>query len=139
MTQKSAGSRRQSSRVTSTLIWAGVLLWAPPILSSEASAQLLGYASAPENSFPSDNIMLAPPAPALTGEGDGSGSAIPDRLRRATVAFDTREAPGTIVIDTGNTTLYYVVGTGRAIRSAAAVRRHSFTWSASQPPSTKPQ
>jgi len=31
-------------------------------------------------------------------------------LRRAVIAFDTAEAPGTVIIDTGNTALYYVLG-----------------------------
>src|SRR5258706_2120271 len=113
MTQKFAGIRRQSSRVTSTLSLAAALLLAPAIISGEASAQLLGYASTPQSSFPSDNAMLAPPASSLTDEGAGSGSAVPERLRRATVSFDTREAPGTIIIDTANTALYYVLGHGR--------------------------
>src|SRR3979411_1338556 len=137
MTQKSTANRRQSSRVTSTLIWAGVLLLAPPILSSEASAQVLGYVSASQSSSPSDNTMLVPPATALTGEGDGSGSVVPERLRRATVAFDTREAPGTIVIDTGNTALYYVLGPGLAIRYGVGVGREGFTWSGVQTISRK--
>ena len=135
MTQKFAGSRRQSSRVTSTLILAGALLLAPAIISGEASAQVLGYASAPQNSFPTDNIMIAPPA--LTDEGDGSGSVVPERLRRTTVAFDTREAPGTIIIDTGNTALYYVLGQGRAIRYGVGVGREGFTWSGVQTISRK--
>jgi lipoprotein-anchoring transpeptidase ErfK/SrfK len=132
MTQKFAGSRRQSSRATSTLILAGALLLAPAIISGEASAQLLGYASPPQSSFPSEGMTLAP-----ADEGDGSGSAIPERLRRATVAFDTREAPGTIVIDTGNTALYYVLGQGRAIRYGVGVGREGFTWSGVQTISRK--
>ena len=43
-----------------------------------------------------------------------------------------REAPGTIVIDTGNTTLYYVLGQGRAIRYGVGVGREGFTWSGVQ-------
>ena len=62
---------------------------------------------------------------------------LPDRLRRATVAFDTREAPGTIIIDTGNTALYYVLGQGRAIRYGVGVGRDGFTWSGVQTISRK--
>jgi len=105
MTQKFAGSRWQSSRVTSALISAVALLLAPAILSSEASAQFLGYASSPQRSFPSDNAMPAPAQPALTDEGDASESVVPERLRRAVVSLDTREVPGTIIIDTGSTAL----------------------------------
>ncbi len=64
-------------------------------------------------------------------------SATPERLRRAVVAFGTTEAPGTIIIDTGNTTLYYVLGQGRAIRYGVGVGREGFTWSGVQTVSRK--
>ena len=64
-------------------------------------------------------------------------SATPERLRRAVVAFGTTEAPGTIVIDTGNTTLYYVLGQGRAIRYGVGVGREGFTWAGVQTVSRK--
>src|ERR1700687_2069735 len=137
MTQTFAGNRRQSPRVTNALIFAGALLLAPAILSSEASAQVLGYAAFPQSSFPSDNVMLAPTEPALADEGDGSGSVVPERLRRSVVTIDTREAPGTVIIDTGNTALYYVLGQGRAIRYGVGVGREGFTWSGVQTISRK--
>jgi len=137
MAQESAGNRRQPPRATSALIFAGALLFAPAILSSEASAQVLGYASVPQSSFPSDDMTLTPTEPMLTDEGDGSGSAAPERLRRAVVAFDSREAPGTIIIDTGNTTLYYVLGQGRAVRYGVGVGREGFTWAGVQTISRK--
>ena len=62
---------------------------------------------------------------------------MPERLRRAVVAYDTREAPGTVVIDTGNTALYYVLGQGRAIRYGVGVGREGFTWSGVQTISRK--
>jgi lipoprotein-anchoring transpeptidase ErfK/SrfK len=137
MAQEFAGDRRQRSRASSSrgshaLIFAGALVLAPAMFSSAASAQALGYASAPQSSFPSDNIMLAP-----TGEGNGSASVVPERLRRTTVVFDTREAPGTVIIDTGNTALYYVLGQGRAIRYGVGVGREGFTWAGVQTISRK--
>jgi lipoprotein-anchoring transpeptidase ErfK/SrfK len=137
MTQAIAGNRRPSLRVTKALVFAGVLMMAPAVLCGEVSAQVLGYASAPPSAFPSDNIMLAPSQPGLTDEGDGSGSVVPQRLRRAIVSLDTREAPGTIIIDTGNTALYYVLGQGRAIRYGVGVGREGFTWSGVQTISRK--
>jgi lipoprotein-anchoring transpeptidase ErfK/SrfK len=65
-------------------------------------------------------------------EGDGASSVVPERLRRATIAFNTSEAPGTVIIDTGNTALYYVLGQGRAIRYGVGVGREGFTWSGVQ-------
>ena len=119
------GNRRPRPRVTTALVFAGALVLAPAVLSNQANAQFLGYAPAPRSSFPADNLM--------TDEGGG----LPERLRRATVAFDTREAPGTIIIDTGNTTLYYVLGQGRAIRYGVGVGRDGFTWSGVQTISRK--
>jgi lipoprotein-anchoring transpeptidase ErfK/SrfK len=58
-----------------------------------------------------------------------SPAAVPDRLRRQVVAYDTREAPGTIVVDTPHTYLYYVLGQGRAIRYGIGVGREGFAWS----------
>ena len=66
-----------------------------------------------------------------------SGNVVPERLRRAVVAFTTNEAPGTIVIDTGNTVLYYVLGQGRAVRYGVGVGREGFTWSGVQAISRK--
>ena len=60
-------------------------------------------------------------------------SLLPDRLRRQVVNFDTREAPGTIVIDTGNTYLYYVLGGGRAIRYGVGVGRQGLPGRACRP------
>src|SRR5665647_1233982 len=93
MTQTFAANRTSSSRVTSALVLAGAMLLAPVVFSGAASAQVLGYAAAPQSAFPSDN-MVAPDEPAATGDG----SALPERLRRTVVALDTREAPGTVII-----------------------------------------
>ena len=56
----------------------------------------------------------------------------PARFRRQTVSYATREAPGTIIIDTPNTYLYYVLGGGQAIRYGIGVGRDGFTWSGVQ-------
>ena len=137
MAQTFAGNRRLSSRATGALVFGAALMLSPAMFSTTASAQLLGYASPSQSSFPSDNMTLAPTEPALSDDGDGSGSVVPERLRRAEVAFNSREAPGTVIIDTGNTTLYYVLGQGRAIRYGVGVGRDGFTWSGVQTISRK--
>jgi lipoprotein-anchoring transpeptidase ErfK/SrfK len=63
------------------------------------------------------------------GATDNEADIVPAHLRRQVLAYDTREAPGTIVIDTPNTYLYYVLGQGRAIRYGIGVGREGFTWS----------
>jgi lipoprotein-anchoring transpeptidase ErfK/SrfK len=126
MAHKSADSRRLLSRAAGAFFFAaGTLVLAAAIPSGGASAQVLGYAAAPQNSFPSDNMMQEPATPA---DQDNS-SVLPERLRRAVVAYDTRESPGTVIVDTGNTVLYYVLGQGRAIRYGVGVGREGFTWS----------
>ncbi|WGR95818.1 L,D-transpeptidase [Bradyrhizobium sp. ISRA443] len=57
---------------------------------------------------------------------------LPARLRRQIVDYPTREAAGTIIIDTPHTYLYYVLGGGRAIRYGIGVGRDGFTWSGTQ-------
>ena len=51
------------------------------------------------------------------------------RFLRQEVAYDGKEAPGTIVIDTPNHFLYLVEPEGRAIRYGIGVGRPGFTWS----------
>jgi lipoprotein-anchoring transpeptidase ErfK/SrfK len=71
------------------------------------------------------------PAPQMQSE-DESDVVLPARLRRQVVNYATREAPGTVIIDTPNTYLYYVLGNGQAIRYGIGVGRDGFTWSGTQ-------
>ena len=69
---------------------------------------------------------------ALFGFGYAStdnGNQVRADLRRATVDYATNEAPGTVIVDTQNTYLYYVLGGGKAIRYGIGVGREGFTWS----------
>jgi lipoprotein-anchoring transpeptidase ErfK/SrfK len=50
-------------------------------------------------------------------------------LRRQVIDYSTREAPGTIIVDTPNTHLYLVLSGGKAIRYGIGVGREGFTWS----------
>ena len=108
-------------------------------LATPAMSQTLGYAGyatgPSQNSFWSDRQSL--PTPAITEDDSDSSAVLPERLQRKIVSYDSREAPGTIVIDTGNTVLYYVLGQGRAIRYGVGVGREGFTWSGVQTVSRK--
>jgi len=57
---------------------------------------------------------------------------LPPNLRRQEVPFATKEPAGTLVVDTPNTYLYYVLGGGRAIRYGVRVGRDGFTWTGVQ-------
>ena len=63
---------------------------------------------------------------------DGAVAQLPARLQRQVVNYATREAPGTVIIDTPNTYLYLVLGHGQAVRYGIGVGRDGFTWSGVQ-------
>jgi lipoprotein-anchoring transpeptidase ErfK/SrfK len=60
------------------------------------------------------------------------GTALPAHLRRQVIAYQGREVPGAVIIDTPNTRLLYVIGQGRAISYGIGVGREGFTWSGVQ-------
>ena len=49
-------------------------------------------------------------------------------IARQTVSFAGNHAPGTIIINTSERRLYYVLGQGRALRYGIGVGRIGFTW-----------
>ncbi len=102
-------------------------------VSTAAFGGPLGYA-APEPSHPAFEHILRDRG--AIGN-DRERADVPAHLRRQLVAYQTREAPGTIVIDTPNTKLYYVLGGGEAIRYGIGVGREGFTWSGVQTISRK--
>jgi len=63
-----------------------------------------------------------------TDEGGGA-TDLPARLQRQIVDYRSAEAPGTIIIDTPHTYLYFILGADRAIRYGIGVGREGFTWS----------
>jgi len=86
---------------------------------------------------------MASPAPAYPGNAAvlfeeamvgraGADAQVASDSQRQVVAYPTRLAAGTIVIDTANTRLYYVLGDGKAIRYGIGVGREGFTWSGAQ-------
>jgi lipoprotein-anchoring transpeptidase ErfK/SrfK len=138
MSQLSSENRRQPLRASSVLIFAATVTLVPAIGVTHASAQALGYAPPSANLFTTDDGSLAaPPQSGMTGPGNAPSSVVPERFRRAIVNYSTREAPGTVIIDTANTTLYYVLGQNRAIRYGVGVGREGFTWSGVQTISRK--
>ena len=59
-------------------------------------------------------------------------SKLPSKYRRQTVSFDTKEEAGTIIVDTTNKHLYFVLGGGKAVRYGIGVGREGFIWSGEQ-------
>src|SRR5436309_2987572 len=54
------------------------------------------------------------------------------KLRRQVVGYRTQAAAGTIIIDTAQTFLYYVLGDGTAIRYGIGVGRDGFAWAGTE-------
>jgi lipoprotein-anchoring transpeptidase ErfK/SrfK len=99
----------------------------------------LGFSSAagaaPLQLFPffmTPPVQAAPQLQAPQVDEDGVAVELPARLKRQVVNYATREAPGTIIIDTPNTYLYLVMGHGQAMRYGIGVGRDGFTWSGTQ-------
>ncbi|MGY4473067.1 L,D-transpeptidase [Bradyrhizobium sp. USDA 3364] len=94
-------------------------------------------AAAPLPIFP---FILTPPTQAVQppvqsmpqAQEEDRSVELPARLRRQVVNYPTREAPGTIIIDTPNTYLYLVLGNGQAMRYGIGIGRDGFTWSGTQ-------
>jgi lipoprotein-anchoring transpeptidase ErfK/SrfK len=59
--------------------------------------------------------------------GDEDAQLAP-QLQRQVVDYPTREAPGTVIVDTPHTYLYFVLGNGKAMRYGIGVGREGFTW-----------
>ena len=82
-------------------------------------------------------VQSAPPPAQAAPEDEGAAVEMPARLKRQVVSYATREAPGTVIIDTPKTYLYYVLGGGQAVRYGIGVGREGFTWSGVQTVSRK--
>jgi lipoprotein-anchoring transpeptidase ErfK/SrfK len=113
--------------LTGALAIAAALLITPASVTA-ASAQAMSYASTSSDGLAvdDDSVMVSPQA------GQDMDAALPDDMRRVEVTYPTREAAGTVIIDTANTHLYYVLGNNRALRYGVGVGRQGFTWAGTQ-------
>jgi lipoprotein-anchoring transpeptidase ErfK/SrfK len=131
MTKFSVVGRSFSPRVVATFAFATALLTVPFAAQAQTQAQTWGYAPMQLQAYPQDQSYSQGTTSEASQAAD-EDAALPDRLRRQIVSFDRNEPAGTIVIDTGNTYLYYVLGNGRAMRYGVGVGREGFTWSGVQ-------
>jgi lipoprotein-anchoring transpeptidase ErfK/SrfK len=79
------------------------------------------HASAPAP-IPAPAPLVEPPKAA-----DGPGAFV-----RQVIDYTSHQAPGTVIIDTGNTFLYFVLNDRQAMRYGIGVGREGFTWSGEQ-------
>lgn len=111
------------------------------LLSRPASVQPIRKPSAPQAMASSTPVYVSTPvhasapapilAPAPLAEppkaADGPGAFV-----RQVVDYASHQAPGTVIIDTKNTFLYFVLNDAQAMRYGIGVGREGFTWSGEQ-------
>jgi lipoprotein-anchoring transpeptidase ErfK/SrfK len=93
--------------------------------TSAAQSQVIA-ASIATSMAPDGNILRQND---YTGTDESDAVDLPARLQRQIVDYRSTEAPGTIIIDTPHTYLYFVLGGDKAIRYGIGVGREGFTWS----------
>ena len=82
-----------------------------------------------QQSATADSVMTLPPE---DQPETGEPKELPPNLKRQLVDFTSKEPAGTIIIDTGHTYLYLVLGKGKALRYGIGVGREGFTWSGTE-------
>lgn len=100
---------------------AGAIIW----IGSAAAAPLPVTATANSGALLAAVAIERPPVEAA--DVDQSEPAL--NFRRQLVDYSRNVAAGTVVIDTDQTYLYFVLGDGKAIRYGIGVGREGFTWS----------
>jgi len=115
--------RKIAFKSANLLTAAAAVLWvssavAAPLAPTYRSNSTAGFTSVMQDAAPADET--------------GSEAGLAADLQRQVVDYPTAVAPGTIVIDTADTYLYYVLSDGKAIRYGIGVGRDGFAWSGSQ-------
>ncbi|MGY3447749.1 L,D-transpeptidase [Bradyrhizobium sp. USDA 4353] len=125
-----SGKIRSSSHILLGTLIAGAMMAATPTHAAPPAPLPFPFL------LPPPVATYEPPAAAPQiidpREDEATDYELPARLRRQTVSYASREAPGTIVIDTPNKYLYYILGNGQAMRYGIGVGRDGFTWSGVQ-------
>jgi lipoprotein-anchoring transpeptidase ErfK/SrfK len=95
----------------------------PGALGAQYIAPEVVYGDPFDQSAPKQMASIAPQEPTAVSR------EIPAQFKRQEVAYDGRERPGTIVIDTSEKFLFYVEPDGKAMRYGIGVGRPGFEWS----------
>ncbi|UFW50940.1 MULTISPECIES: L,D-transpeptidase [Bradyrhizobium] len=103
----------QEARASSTPVYVATPVRASAAVPAPAPAPIPAPAPAP---------LVEPPKAA-----DGPGALV-----RQVIDYASHQAPGTVIIDTKNTFLYFVLNDRQALRYGIGVGREGFTWSGEQ-------
>ena len=119
------------------LVLSSAIVLGAVIAAGNAQAQTVAYLFPIQQPQQQQQIVpqqqYAPQALPSDDEMQGQDAQLDPRLQRQVVDYRTKEAPGTIIVDTPNTFLYLVLGNGKAMRYGIGVGREGFTWSGTHP------
>jgi lipoprotein-anchoring transpeptidase ErfK/SrfK len=105
----------------------------PEGLGAQGPAPVTGSVQGGQNlGANGSSVMVAALPPEDQPEAGGGEAQLSPEMRRQEVNFATKEPAGTIVVDTPNYHLYYVLGNNRAVRYGVRVGRDGFTWTGVQ-------
>ncbi|MDU6373936.1 MAG: L,D-transpeptidase [Bradyrhizobium sp.] len=124
-----SGILRSHFRILAGALMTATIVTATPTQAASPAPLPFPFLLPPVASF---EPPAAEPQTLAPSEDDATAYELPARLRRQVVNYATREAPGTVIIDTPNTYLYYVLGNSQAMRYGIGVSRDGFTWTGTQ-------
>ena len=87
------------------------------------------YVATPNHAFAPASAPVSAPAPLVEPPKAAEG---PGAFVRQVVDYASRQTPGTVIVDTNNTFLYFVLSDTQALRYGIGVGREGFTWSGEQ-------
>jgi lipoprotein-anchoring transpeptidase ErfK/SrfK len=87
------------------------------------------YVATPVHASASAPAPIPAPAPLVEPPTAADG---PGALARHVIDYTSHQTPGTVIIDTKNTFLYFVLNDTQAMRYGIGVGREGFTWSGEQ-------
>ncbi|WPE22023.1 L,D-transpeptidase [Shinella zoogloeoides] len=101
-----------------------------------AAVTLAGCSTAPSDSAPGEKVATNAIFTSDYGPVEDNGYALPaipinkvnTKFHRQIVDYATGEKPGTIIVNTPNRFLYYVLPGGKAVRYGIGVGKQGFAW-----------
>ena len=99
-----------------------------PSVQAQASSTPVHVSTSARPSAPAPiSVQAAAPLVESPKAADGSGTLV-----RQLVDYFSHQTPGTVIVDPGNTFLYFVLNDRQAMRYGIGVGREGFTWAGEQ-------
>ena len=107
---------------------AAIALLSCPPTSAQETFTLLRRPPQTQIAPPDDSPIASPRLQSALDDENENPQPLAN-LQRQIIKFPNHEAPGTVIIDTANTFLYYILSNDKAVRYGIGVGREGFTWS----------